>query len=192
MIAQQVLKLKCANLKINCSSSRGLFIYFSPFKQPNNRVKFGGTEIWIWWQEWSEISFLRVATINLVSARNGKVGRIYFLIVMLVYGTVSREGSIFSWLWLSPARAPHLTGHMGASHWHMGAAGLRGREWEQWCTATELEQSCWSWLVGGTHRHGGRRGTVTRPGIRKAATCSRRRASSLGGGESSLGGEPAH
>ena len=38
---------------------------------PNNRGKFGGTEIWIW----SEISFLRVDTINLVSARNGKVGR---------------------------------------------------------------------------------------------------------------------
>ena len=125
-MAQQVLKLKCANLKINCSSSRGLFIYFPPFKWPNNRVKFGGTEIWIWWQ-WSEISFLRVATINLVSARNGKVGRIYFLIVMLVYGTVSREGSIFSWLWLSPARAPHLTGHMGASHRHMGAVQCSAR-----------------------------------------------------------------
>ena len=140
-------------------------------------MKFGGTEIWIWWQ-WSEISFLRVATINLVSARNGKVGRIYFLIVMLVYGTVSREGSIFSWLWLSPARAPHLTGHMGASHRHMGAVQCKA----------ELEQSCWSWVVGGTHRHGGRRGIVTRPGIRKATTCSRRRVGSLGGGKGSLGG----
>ena len=103
--------------------------------------------------------FSRVDTINLVSARNGKVGRIYFLIVMPVYGTVSREGSIFSWLWLSPARATHLTGHMGASHQHMGAAaaGLGRAVLHK----TELEQS-WSWLVGGTHRHGGRRGSVTR------------------------------
>ena len=134
---------------------------------PNNRGgKFGGTEIWIW----SEISFLRVDTINLVSARNGKVGRIYFLIVMPVYGTVSREGSIFSWLWLSPARATHLTGHMGASHQHMGAAaaGLGRAVLHK----TELEQS-WSWLVGGTHRHGGRRGTVTRN--QKSHSCSRRR-----------------
>ena len=90
---------------------------------PNNRGgKFGGTEIWIW----SEISFLRVDTINLVSARNGKVGRIYFLIVMPVYGTVSREGSIFSWLWLSPARATHLTGHMGASRSRKSSAAQDG------------------------------------------------------------------
>ena len=66
-------------------------------------------------------------TINLVSARNGKVGRIYFLIVMPVYGTVSREGSIFSWLWLSPARATHLTGHMGASHVPHGSRVSRKR-----------------------------------------------------------------
>ena len=98
-------------------------LIFPPFKWPNNRVEFGGTEIWIWWQR-SEISFLRVDTINLVSARNGKVGRIYFLIVMLVYGTVSsREGSIFSWLWLSPAlpTTPHWPhGSKPCSTWEQG------------------------------------------------------------------------
>ena len=41
--------------------------------------------------------FSRVDTINLVSARNGKVGGIYFLIVMLVYGaTVLLGRDLFS------------------------------------------------------------------------------------------------
>ena len=114
------------------------------------RGKFGGTEIWIW----SEISFLRVDTINLVSARNGKVGRIYFLIVMPVYGTVSREGSIFSWLWLSPARTTHLTGHMGASRSRKSSAAQDGTgaelvmaggwhtpsRWEAWDRHQESEK----------------------------------------------------
>ena len=105
-----------------------------------------------------------------MSARNGKVDGIYFLIVMLaVYGTVwSREGSIFSWLWLSPARATHLTGHMGASHQHMGLVVHTVHK-------TELEQS-WSWLVvvvvvAHTVTVGG---VGASPGIRKA-TCFRRR-----------------
>ena len=95
-------------------------------------------------------------TINLVSARNGKVDGIYFLIVMLaVYGTVwSREGSIFSWLWLSPARATHLTGHMGASHEHMGEHSAQD--------GTGAELVMVGGGGGGTHRHGGRRGSVTR------------------------------
>ena len=155
------------NFEIECSKvlKSGCFSIAPSFRWPNNRESLCGTEIWIW----SEISFLRVDTINLMSARNGKVGRIYFLIVMPVYGTVSREGSIFSWLWLSPARATHLTGHMGASHQHLGAAAGLGRAVLH---KPELEQS-WSWLVGGTHRHGGRRGTVTRN--QKSHSCSRRR-----------------
>ena len=126
-------------------------------------------EIWIWWQRWSEISFLRVDTINLVSARNGKVGRIYFLIVMPVYGTVWREGSIFSWLWLSPARATHLTGHMGASH-----------HWEeQCCTSRNWSRVGHGWWVAHTVTVGG---VGPSPGIRKA-TAAR-------GGEEEVWGLP--
>ena len=121
----------------------------------NNRVQFGGTEIWIW--RWSEISFLRVDTINLVSAGNGKVGKIYFLIVMPVYGTVSREGSIFSWLWLSPAR--------NTPHWPHGSKRPAHGRWEQ----VQEEQCCtrrnWSRVGADTVTVGG---VGPSPGIRKA------------------------
>ena len=103
VVAQQML-----NFEIECSKvlKSDVFSIAPSFRWPNNRESLCGTEIWIW----SEISFLRVDTINLMSARNGKVGRIYFLIVM---PCTVRWGSIFSWLWLSPVA--HLTGHMGGA-----------------------------------------------------------------------------
>ena len=138
------------NFEIECSKvlKSDVFSIAPSFRWPNNRESLCGTEIWIW----SEISFLRVDTINLMSARNGKVGRIYFLIVM---PCTVRWGSIFSWLWLSPQ-------HTSLATWEEGA----------WWSTTRRN---WSrvghggWVAqGGTHRHGGRRGSVTRPRNQKS------------------------
>ena len=80
--------------------------------------------------------FSRVDTINLVSARNGKVGGIYFLIVMLVYGaTVLLGRDLFS----------HGYGFLP---WHTSLA-----TWEAQCRqGTELDQS-WSWWLRSGARH---------------------------------------
>ena len=117
-------------------------------------------EIWIWWQRWSEISFLRVDTINLVSARNGKVGGIYFLIVMLVYGaTVLLGRDLFS----------HGYGFLpNTPHWPHGRKVHGGVQQDG--TGAELVMVVGWHKVAHTVTVGGV-GASPGPGIRKGTCC---------------------